>query len=46
MSSFPYVLSILISTAVWEDVLLSSLLFSVSICTGDPYERKDGVIVF
>jgi hypothetical protein len=38
-------LSIVISIAVSEDVLLSSVLSSVGMCTGDPYERKYSVIV-
>jgi len=37
-SPFLFFLNIVISTAVWEDDLLSSLLFSGSICFCDPYE--------
>jgi len=37
--------NIVISTAVLEDVFLSCLLFPASICSSDPYARKDCVIV-
>jgi len=36
-------LNIVISTAVWEDAFLSSLLFPVSNFSCDPYERGDCV---
>jgi len=45
VSSFLLNLNVVISTAVWEDVFLSFLLFPVSNCTCDPYERRDCVIL-
>jgi len=39
-------LNIVSPATVWEDIFLSSLLFSVSICTHDKYERKDSFLSF
>jgi hypothetical protein len=46
ISSFLFDLNIVIYTAVWEDGLLSSVLFSVGICTSDSNERKNCVNIF